>query len=104
MLEKGMSQVDLAKKSGIKQPLISNYLNESKSAKMPSLQTLVTLAGALHCTPNDLLGWPAEKPFPDRSLLAWEAYLKLPPDDPRRKAIEVLLGIDLIGDAKESGD
>ncbi len=44
MLKKGMNQKELAEKAGIKRPLISYYLNESKFAKYPSLKTLIALA------------------------------------------------------------
>ena len=54
----------------------------------------VPLRRALGCTPNDLLGCPADKPFSDRTLAALEEFRKLPLSDPRRRAVEVLLGID----------
>jgi len=56
MAEKGVSQVALAKRSGIKQPLISHYLHESKHAKFPSLKNLIALARALRCSLDELVG------------------------------------------------
>jgi len=68
MAEKGMNQVQLAKKSGIKQPLISHYINESKWAKYPSLKTLIVLGHALHCSLEDLVGTDTLN-APDKKLL-----------------------------------
>ena len=49
-----ISQEELAERSGVNQKSISQYESE---LCMPSLANAVKLAGALGCTPNDLLGW-----------------------------------------------
>lgn len=56
MAKKGMNQVELAKLSGIQQPLISSYINGSPRAKYPSLKSLVKLAQVLNCTLEELTG------------------------------------------------
>lgn len=103
MAKKGMNQVELAKKSGIKQPLISSYLRESPSAKLPSLPNLLRLARALSCTLEQLTGLestagienaaheidPATLTPEEREML--EAFKALPPDDWRRQAVENIL-------------
>jgi transcriptional regulator with XRE-family HTH domain len=100
MAARNLNQVELSRKSGISQGLISSYIRQGKAAKFPSLQNMVKLAGALHCTLEELTGLPAlhsieekvaaHQPSPEALAFA-EALEKLPADDPRRKAIEVLL-------------
>jgi len=59
MQDRGMNQVDLSKRSGVGQNLISSYLRGAKQAQYPSLKNLLALATALHCTLEDLTGLPA---------------------------------------------
>lgn len=49
-----MSQEELAERSGVSQKSISQYESE---LCMPCLANVIKLAGALGCTPNDLMGW-----------------------------------------------
>jgi len=100
MKDRGLNQVELAKKSGISQPLISNYLIQSPRGKQPTLRNLLALQRALGCTLEELTGIPAlqgieekiakHRPTPEAIAFA-EALEKLSPDDPRRRAIELLL-------------
>lgn len=49
-----MSQEELAEKSGVNSRSISQYENGTCA---PTLANVAKLAGALGCTPNDLMGW-----------------------------------------------
>jgi hypothetical protein len=79
-------------------------------AKGPTLGKLVALANALNCTLEELTGAPtlhgvqekaaAHQPSPQALAFA-EALEKLPEDDPRRKAIEMLLMDVIAKDSKE---
>ena len=101
MSERGMNQVELAKKSGISQPRISGYLNESKYAKFPSLKNLVALARALNCTLEELTSFEslrgiekeaeAVKKLTEEEQALLDAYESLPDDDWRKKAVNKLL-------------
>ena len=52
--EARMSQGDLANAAGVSATSIRNY---EVGASLPNLETAVSLAEALGCTPNDLCGW-----------------------------------------------
>lgn len=52
----GLNQVELAKKSGVPQSLISQHLSGHPNVQTPSLKTLVALARALNCTLEELTG------------------------------------------------
>lgn len=56
MMERSINQVELSKKSGISQPVISRYWNEDERGKLPSLKNLLALARALNCTVDELTG------------------------------------------------
>jgi len=84
---RGLNQVDLSRKSGVSQALISSYLRESAKAKYPNLRNLIALGRALDCTLEALAG--IEEPegnqtereiiSPSKEQIAlWEAYDKLP--------------------------
>jgi transcriptional regulator with XRE-family HTH domain len=51
--ELGISNAEAARRSGISERRYGNYTTGFRD---PDLQTLVQIAKALHCTPNDLLG------------------------------------------------
>jgi transcriptional regulator with XRE-family HTH domain len=101
MQSRRMNQVALAKKSGIKQQLISSYIRKSKMAQYPSLRNLMRLAKALECTVDELLGLStAKNRSPDlltgeklskQTLRLAEALDRLPKDGWRWKAIKHLL-------------
>jgi transcriptional regulator with XRE-family HTH domain len=96
-----MTQVALAKKSGIKQQLISSYIRKSRMAQYPSLRNLMRLAKALECTVDELLGLSSLKGQAGdstieerRSKLALqlaEVYDRLPKGDWRREAVKYIL-------------
>jgi len=84
---RGLNQVDLSRKSGVSQALISSYLRKSAKAKYPNLRNLIALGRALNCTLEALAG--IEEPesnqtereiiSPSKEQVAlWEAYNKLP--------------------------
>lgn len=52
--EKGMSQVALSRLSGVKQSVISDI--ENGKTRNPGIETVLSLAKALGCSLNDLLG------------------------------------------------
>lgn len=54
-----MTQVDLSRKTGIKQPTISAIEN---GVNKPNLETLVLLSDALGCSVSDLVGQSAPEP------------------------------------------
>lgn len=100
MQTKGMTQVALARRSGIKQQLISSYIRKSKMARYPSLKNLMRLAKALECPVDDLLGLSSEsqqseakrrKTFSDLARQLGEAFDRLPNNDWRREAVKHLL-------------
>lgn len=101
MQSRGMTQVALAKKSGIKQQLISSYIRKSKMAQYPSLRNLMRLAKALECTVDELLGLStfrkkppdsvAEGKLSAQTLQLAEVLDQLPKDDWRWKAVKHLL-------------
>lgn len=51
--ELGISNAEAARRAGISERRYGNYVT---GYRQPDLQTLVRIAAALHCTPNDLLG------------------------------------------------
>ena len=97
----GLNQVELAKKSGVPQSLISQHLSGHPNVQTPSLKTLVALARALNCTLEELTGLESLKNIEkeanaigelsaeEKAVL--EAYNSLPDDDWRRKAVDEIL-------------
>lgn len=57
----GMTQAELAKRTGIHPRTISTY---ARSVNHPNVSALIEICKALECTPNDLLdgvcGWRSE--------------------------------------------
>ena len=98
---RGMTQVALAKRSGIKPQLISSYVRKSKMAQYPSLRNLVRLAKALECPADDLLGLSSfkgqarESTIGERrsklALQLAEVYDRLQKSDWRREAVKHIL-------------
>ena len=96
-----MTQVALAKKSGIKQQLISSYIRKSRMAQYPSLRNLMRLASALECTVDELLGLSSFKGQSGDSTIGErrtrlalqlaEVYDRLPKSDWRREAVKYIL-------------
>jgi len=93
MAQHGLTQSELAKKTGLSQPRISNYIHESDHAKFPSFKNLISLAEALRCSLDELVGL---KPFkrgeitlPDEIMGALEVWDKFCDDD--KKLIRLLI-------------
>ncbi len=76
MSEKGINQVELEKRSGVKQQLISNYVNESKPSIFPNLTNLRKLAEALSCSADELIG----REIPMKTPVVAEKALELDPE------------------------
>lgn len=79
----GLSQRDLAKKSGVSGPLISIY---ETGKNEPSLENLIALAEALRITINDLTGYPDARepsapPLTPEQKSILEAMDALTPED-----------------------
>lgn len=101
MKDRGLNQVELAKKSGIKQQLISSYLRESKVARVPSLKSLLRLADALGCSLDELTGHRVPEQdggeaaetlnLSGDALELARLYDKLPAGDWCREAVQKLL-------------
>lgn len=91
---RGYSQAELARQSGVSQPLISMYESSDDTARRPTIDNLIALAKALRVTPNVLLNWPEGQPIPDLAKQAGDRLAALPVDHPTRKAIETLLGLE----------
>lgn len=102
MKKAGLNQVQLAKKSGVKQQYLSRYLNENAEGKLPrSLETLVSLCKALDCSLYELTGLRSLRSVTtmrrSNSNLSAEAlsiarqYDKLSTNDQKRAAIKRLL-------------
>ena len=97
-----LNQVQLAKKSGVKQQYLSRYLNENAEGKLPrSLETLVSLCKALDCSLYELTGLSSLRSVSQigktDSNLSAEAlriarqYENLSTKDPKRTTIKRLL-------------
>lgn len=54
-----MTVTELAKKSGVHYSQIYGYIRGHKKGKHPNLNTMLSLAQALHCTLEELTGLPA---------------------------------------------
>ncbi len=102
MKKAGLNQVQLARKSGVKQQYISRYLNENVEGKLPrSLETLVSLCVALDCSMYELTGLKALTKLNRRdggqldlsaeALNIASQYDKLSKKDPKRTTIKRLL-------------
>lgn len=52
--ERGMSQLELANKSGLTAAAVSRYCS---GARTPNLESLLAICEALDVSPNDMLGW-----------------------------------------------
>lgn len=98
MAERGLNQVELSKRSGVSQQLISSYLREGKQAKGPSLQNLMALARGLHCSLEELTGITPDEIAVKRHVIETDnltpdqrwllaAWQKLPPDHWLKKAL-----------------
>ena len=109
----GLNQVELAKKSGVEQSLISKHLSGHPDVQTPSLNTLVALANALHCTLEELTGLDSLKNIEkkaeavgdlsaeEKAIL--EAYSNLTDDDWEKRAVEkILLKAKEVDKKKES--
>lgn len=110
----GLNQVELAKKSGVPQSLISQHLAGHPNVQTPSLNTLIALARALNVTLEELTGLAATKGIEKEAdsitdITAEEqaiidAYNALPEDDWKKKAVEgMLLKKKEVKKDKESG-
>ena len=64
-IERGLSQAELARRSGVSQPLISMYESAKPGEKRPiirpTIDNVIALAKALHCTLEDLTGISVNK-------------------------------------------
>jgi transcriptional regulator with XRE-family HTH domain len=58
----GISNAEAARRSGISERRYGNYVTGFRD---PDLQTLVQIAKALQCTPNDLLGVTSDSEDPN---------------------------------------
>ena len=76
-----ITQADLSKMAGIKQPTISAIEN---GVNNPAIETLMLLSEAMHCTVSDLIGQtnPAPVVDPDESFLL-SIFHQLNPDGRR---------------------
>ena len=108
MQQRGLNQVELAERSGLSQPMISNYLIGSHRGKQPTLRNLLALVKALNCSLEDLTGIPvsstidpAKQPSPEMLELA-RTIESLPVDDWRRKSILEILKHAAEGDKGKS--
>lgn len=106
MEKRGLNQAELARLSEIERVSITQYLNDSAHGKLPSVRNLIALAKALHCTPNELLGWPEDNPVPTDIMEAAERFAALPEDHWLRKALAELhhLSITKKEDSEKKSD
>lgn len=82
-----LNQVELSRRSGIPQPVISSYLNESDKGRLPSFNNLIALHTALKCTIEELTGLPipdkvdlSEMPS-EEAMKIGRAFERLSPED-----------------------
>lgn len=87
MRDGNMNQPKLSKLSGVDQSLISRYLREDPRAKLPKVDNLMALAGALGCSLDHLVGWSQQEyQLPKQveiaptqeQLTLWRKYAELP--------------------------
>ena len=91
----GLSQLQLAEKLGVTQPLISRY---EKGDRRMYDDLIIEMAKALKVTPNDLLGVSPSKPIaPDVQSISRRMikYLKKVEALPRRAQDKVITTIEL---------
>jgi len=104
MSDRRLSISELAKKSGIHYTMISNYLKADRRGRLPTLNTLVALASALHCsleqlTGIDLPGEVGKDPELTKETLEFaEAYESL--SDEQKDLIDRM--IDTLSDKQKS--
>ncbi len=98
MSKMGLNQVELSKKTGIRQALISDWLRGRHEPKLPMLLKLsryfqISLAELTGLESLRDIEKEAEdiKEFTDEEKAFLEAYSSLPEDDWRRKAIDDIL-------------
>ena len=112
MKDRGVSQSQLAKATGIAQQGISFYLN---GKVVPKLEIIIKLSEYFHITTYELTGLESLKGIEkeaetvgnltDEEKAMVEAYSALPDDDWRRKAIdEILLKTKEVEKKKDSKD
>jgi len=99
----GLNQVELSKKSGVNQAMISRYLRGDPKGKLPTWENLYRLSKALGITMAELSGDPgldgieekaqkiAERDITDEERRLLDAYFELPEDDWRRQAVNEIL-------------
>jgi len=98
MARNGTTQVDLAKKLGIKQPSVSQFLN---GKAYPSTLTLIRMARIFRATLYEMTnldslkdvevgGGKSPELTPEQKRVL-NAYIKLDDDDWRKKAIQTIL-------------
>lgn len=103
MAARGITTVELAKKSGVHYVQVNGYLKAAAKGKFPSLRNLIALARALNCSLEELTGLEnlkgverdAETTQPvGKAREVADAFDKLPEGDIRRQLIEqILLGL-----------
>jgi transcriptional regulator with XRE-family HTH domain len=84
ILEKGWTQSELARRSGVQRESVSNYVNANT---MPDLPNVKKLAGALGVKPEDLLPNISEAQF-DRDINP-SLEIKASSDDPSRSWVRL---------------
>jgi len=90
---KALNQVELARKSGVSQSLISKHVRGEATAQTPSLKTLIALARALGCTLEELTGLKSLSGIEDTMARVRDKRLKL-----SDRAIELAALYDRITD------
>ncbi len=57
MAKQNLTVSELSKKSGIHYVMINRYLKSDRKGKLPSVETILSLAKALECSLDELLGF-----------------------------------------------
>lgn len=88
----GMTQREFQKKTGISQTNISHWVTSSDYGKSPSLKYLLVIAKTLKVSLDELVGLETDDLIlTEHERRLCDNYRNLPPDDPRRLAVDVLL-------------
>ncbi len=94
MADRRLTINELARRSGVHHVMIRGYLQESDRGKLPSIETLVALARALHCDLEALTGHEelrgvveVPKSSPDAEAL-YDYFTSLPEGDTMREILQ----------------
>lgn len=92
MSARQMTVAELSRKTGLAYQMLYGYIKGYRHGRKPSIGSLAKICKALDCAPEELLG--GGNPHNEKVAKFFELYEALDDTDPRKKAINTLLGLE----------